>query len=456
MSSIIVDNGAATLELAIAGFLVALVVGVSIGLLAGRYRDTAVDLAGRLFGIIIYAFPVFFLGFIAQLVFGSVLGWLPTTGRASPVVEFELDQVTHFYLLDSLLTANWSAFWDVLQHLILPAVTLGLVVSGVLIRLIRVNLLQTMQGDYVEAARARGVSERRVVIHHAFRNALVPVVTVAGLQFAILLGGVVLTEQTFNWPGFGSELIRYLDERDYIAVQGIITIFAVFVVLILAADRPRQRLHRPEGEVLMAGLRRLLRPIGEARGTPRWILFSGLAIVGFFAILAVFAPLIAPYGFDQVSADGVRFPKQSEPSGTNLFGTTVQSTDVLSRVVWGSRTAIEVVVLALVFSLAIGVPLGLLSGYIGGRLDRGLVLVMDALFAFPYLLLAIVIAFLLSDSIGQGVFTAAIAITAVYIPQYFRVVRNHVISVREESYVEAARALGAPGERSSAATCSRT
>lgn len=232
VTSIIVDNGSATVELATAGFLVALVVGVSLGLLAGRFRDTPTDVAARLFGIVSYAFPVFFLGFLFQLLFGSVLGWLPTSGRASPIVEYELDQVTHFYLLDSLLTGNWSAFWDVLQHLILPTLTLGLTVSGVMIRLIRVNLLQTMRGDYVEAARARGISERRVVIHHAFRNALVPVVTVAGLQFAILLGGVVLTEETFNWPGFGSELIRYLDERDYIAVQGIITVFALAVVLI--------------------------------------------------------------------------------------------------------------------------------------------------------------------------------------------------------------------------------
>ena len=118
------------------------------------------------------------------------------------------------------------------RHLILPAVTLGLVVSGVMIRLVRVNLLQTMKGDYVEAARARGISERRVVFHHAFRNAMVPVITVAGLQFAILLGGAVVTEQTFNWPGLGAELIRYLDERDYIAVQGIITVFALAVVVI--------------------------------------------------------------------------------------------------------------------------------------------------------------------------------------------------------------------------------
>jgi peptide/nickel transport system permease protein len=122
----------------------------------------------------------------------------------------------------------------------------------------------------------------------------------------------------------------------------------------------------------------------------------------------------------------------------------VQSTDVLSRVIWGSRTAIEVVVLAVVFSIAIGVPLGLISGYVGGKLDRVLVLINDALFAFPYLLLAIVIAFLLSDKLGQGIVTAAVAITVVYVPQYFRVVRNHVISVREEPYVEAARALGAP------------
>ncbi len=206
------------------------------------------------------------------------------------------------------------------------------------------------------------------------------------------------------------------------------------------------------GQRQFAGLRRFGARVQEARGVPRWILYAGIAIVVFFVVLAIFAPLIAPYGFDQVSSGGVRFPKQAAPSGAHLFGTTVQSTDVLSRVIWGARTAIKVVVLAVIFSLAIGVPLGLISGYVGGKLDRGLVLIMDALFAFPYLLLAIVIAFLLSDKLGgfflsnllgQGIVTAAVAITVVYIPQYFRVVRNHVISVREEPYVEAARALGA-------------
>jgi peptide/nickel transport system permease protein len=228
--SIIAENGSATLELTLAAFTITLLVGIPLGLMAGRYRDGPWDVGGRMFGIVIYAFPVFFLGFLFQLG-ASQIGW-PTSGRASPIVEFNVSQVTNFFLIDTLISGDWSAFWDVLQHLMLPAFVLGITISGVLIRLIRVNLLQTMQGDYVEAARARGVSERRVVVNHAFRNALVPVVTVAGLQFAILLGGAVLTEETFNWPGIGSELVRYLNQRDYVAVQGIVTVFAIGVVIV--------------------------------------------------------------------------------------------------------------------------------------------------------------------------------------------------------------------------------
>jgi peptide/nickel transport system permease protein len=232
VTSIVVENGTATLELTIFAFAIAVGVGVSIGMLAGSYRDTWVDTGGRLFGIFVYAAPVFFTGYLMQLLFGSTLGWLPTSGRVGPITEFELDKTTHIYIVDSVISGNWNALEDTLRHLVLPAVTLGLLVSGVMIRLVRVNLLQTMRGDYVEAARARGVSERRIAVNHAFRNALVPVVTVAGLQFAILLGGAILTEQTFNWPGIGSELVRYLNNRDYIAVQGIITVFALAVVVV--------------------------------------------------------------------------------------------------------------------------------------------------------------------------------------------------------------------------------
>jgi peptide/nickel transport system permease protein len=197
------------------------------------------------------------------------------------------------------------------------------------------------------------------------------------------------------------------------------------------------------GDGRARGLRRALAPLMTVHGLPRWLFWTGATITLVFVVLAIFAPEIAPYGFNQYIVHGIRFPQQAPPSATHWLGTTVVSEDVYSRVIFGARTSIEVVVLALLFSVVIGVPLGLVSGYFGGWIDRVLVLINDSIFAFPYLLLAIVIAFLLSSSVGGGVLTAAIAITVVYIPQYFRVVRNTVLSVREEPYVEAGRALGA-------------
>jgi peptide/nickel transport system permease protein len=191
------------------------------------------------------------------------------------------------------------------------------------------------------------------------------------------------------------------------------------------------------------GLRRALAPIAQARGFARGMLWAGSGMTLLFVVLALFAPVLSPYAFDQYTANGHRFAQLAHPGHSHILGTTVQSTDVLSRIVWGAQTELEVVGLALAFGLIIGVPLGLVSGYFGGVLDRGAVLFMDAMFAFPPLLLAIIIAFLLGGSVSSGVLVAALAITIVYIPQYFRVVRNHVISVREEPYVEAARALGA-------------
>ena len=232
VTDIVKENGAATLELTIAAMFVAIIVGITVGLVAGRFRDTPIDVGGRMFGIVIYAMPVFYLGFLAQLVFGSWLGILPTSGRAGPLTEALLSTHTNLYLIDSLIDGNWAAFKDVLLHLILPATTLGLVIAGIFIRLVRVNVIRTLKDDHIEAARARGIPERSVVYNHAFRNALVPVITVVGLQMALLLSGAVLTENTFNWPGIGNKLLYYLENRDYAAVQGIIVIFALIVVVI--------------------------------------------------------------------------------------------------------------------------------------------------------------------------------------------------------------------------------
>ena len=186
--------------------------------------------------------------------------------------------------------------------------------------------------------------------------------------------------------------------------------------------------------------------VRQAHGLQKFMLLLGFGLVAFFVLVAVFAPLLAPYGFDQVrGSDGVAFGTQQAPSAAHWFGTTVAGTDVLSRVVFGARTAVAVIVLAVILSGLVGVPLGLLSGYLGGWVDRLLVFVMDALYAFPSLLLAIVVSIVLSGgssgAVG-GILAAAISITVVFVPQYFRVIRNATLAVKAEPYVDAARVVG--------------
>jgi peptide/nickel transport system permease protein len=194
----------------------------------------------------------------------------------------------------------------------------------------------------------------------------------------------------------------------------------------------------------MRGIRKMLaKPFTDTIGLARWMLVIGIVLTTIFVVCALFAPSLAPYGFAQSAADGARFPKVGAPSSDHLFGTDRLFFDVLSRVIWGARTAIEVVVLSIVLCVVLGVPLGLVSGYYGGWPDRVLVLVMDAIFAFPSFLLAIVFSFLLTGLFGGTVLAVALSLTAIYIPQYFRVVRNTTVSAKEGSYVEAARAIGA-------------
>jgi len=187
----------------------------------------------------------------------------------------------------------------------------------------------------------------------------------------------------------------------------------------------------------------LAKPFTETVGLARWMLVIGVLITAVFVICALFAPWLAPYSFDQTSVDGVRFPKAAAPNADHLFGTDRLLFDVLSRTIWGARTAIEVVVLSVLFCVVIGVPLGLVSGYYGGWGDRILLLVMDALFAFPSFLLAIVFSFLLTNIFGGSVLAVALSLTVVYVPQYYRVVRNTTVSAKEATYVEASKAIGA-------------
>ncbi|MEU4646404.1 ABC transporter permease [Nocardia fluminea] len=190
--------------------------------------------------------------------------------------------------------------------------------------------------------------------------------------------------------------------------------------------------------------------LSKTSGLQRVTLITGLVLVGVFVFVAAFAPLLAPYGLAQNSADGVAFVPQQGPSAEHWFGTSVRSEDVLSRVLFGARTALLVIAISVTLSLLIGVPLGLLSGFVGRWIDKTLVLIMDAIYAFPSLLLAIVVSIVVaggtSSSLG-GMLSAAIAITVVYVPQYFRVVRNATVAVKTEPYVDAARVTGASTAR---------
>ncbi|AMS06253.1 ABC transporter permease [Acidipropionibacterium acidipropionici] len=188
----------------------------------------------------------------------------------------------------------------------------------------------------------------------------------------------------------------------------------------------------------------------QSVGWQRGMLIAGLVITAVFVLVAILAPLLAPYGYADLRDDRGPFDSQAAPSAGHLLGTTVGGFDVLSRVIWGARTAVLVVILAVVMSLFIGVALGLLSGYFGGWFDRIVVVIADAIYAFPSLLLAIVMSIAISggqSSMMGGILAAAISITVVFVPQYLRVVRSETVRIKSEAYVESAKVVGASSMR---------
>jgi peptide/nickel transport system permease protein len=231
---VLLTYGAATLELAFYALIVAFIVGIPLGMVAAYFRDKGKDAVLRVFAILCYATPVFFAGILLKLVFSIWLDWLPVAGRASTSSELQMQLLpnkTGIYLIDAFQTGDPAIVGDVLTHAILPAIALGLLTAGVFLRLVRTNVIGTLSTDYVDAARSRGVSEYRLVRKHAYRPALIPIITVIGLQIALLLGGAVLTETTFEWKGLGFQLVHYLQARDFVAVQGLVALLAVVVAL---------------------------------------------------------------------------------------------------------------------------------------------------------------------------------------------------------------------------------
>jgi len=219
----------ATIELTIPAMVFTSLLGVFAGSYAAKNRKKPQDYVIRAASIAVYSIPVFFLGLVLQIIFSVRFPILPLSGRMDAMLLAGFEPATNFYVLDALLTRNWPALKSVLEHLVLPAVTLGLALTGVFVRLTRVNMIEMLQQDFVTAGRARGLPEQRLVYKHALRNSLIPIVTMIGMQFAILIAGAVLTETTFSWPGMGRYLVQRIELRDYTAVQATVAVFGMFV-----------------------------------------------------------------------------------------------------------------------------------------------------------------------------------------------------------------------------------
>lgn len=235
VSGLIAEALPATVELALAAILFALAVAVPIGIISAVKHNSIADRASMAGAFVGISMPAFWLGIVLILVFAVNLKWLPTSGRAP--YGFAPQHVTGLYVLDSILTGNGQALKASLRHLILPAVALGAAPAAIITRVVRSSMLEVLRKDYVTFARAKGVREFAVVIRHAFRNALIPTVTITGLEVGSLLGGNMIVETIFGWPGMGRLVVDGIFSRDYSLVQGSVMVYAfTFVLVNLVSD----------------------------------------------------------------------------------------------------------------------------------------------------------------------------------------------------------------------------
>ncbi len=225
----------ATFELALGGLIVSLLISFPVGIICAVKKNTWIDrlsMSGAFLGI---SMPGFWLGIVLLLLFSVKMQWLPVQGRIAHSIS--LQEITGMYVLDSLLTGNREAFLSSLRHLILPSITLGAPMAAVVARVLRSSMLETLQADYATLARAKGASENLVVLKHALRNALIPTITVVGLQIGVLLGGNMIIETVFGWPGLGRTVVSAIFDRDFPLVQGAVMIYAfIYVVTNLIVD----------------------------------------------------------------------------------------------------------------------------------------------------------------------------------------------------------------------------
>jgi len=220
----------ATLELALAATVVALLIGIPLGVLTAVRANSLLAHLVRVVSLAGVSMPAFLLAVLLQLAFGIWLGWLPVSGRTSPM--FYDDPVTGFAVLDQLLAGDAEAAWDAVLHLVLPTAVLAAFLAATLARFVRNAMLEVLAEDYIRTARSKGLPERSVIFVHGLRNALLPAVTILGIKFAELLGGAILTETVFAWPGIGRYMFDAIRNRDYPVIQGTTLVFALLFMLV--------------------------------------------------------------------------------------------------------------------------------------------------------------------------------------------------------------------------------
>ena len=226
---------AATFELAIFAMLVAVIIGMNAGIISAWFQNSWFDYIAMVIALIGVSMPIFWLGLMEQWIFSINLGWLPTSGREE--VRDPVSAITHLYLIDTLLQGRFDQFWVVVKHLLLPGLALATIPTAIIARMTRASMLEVMRSDYVRTARAKGQKMFVVIYKHALKNALIPVLTIIGLQTGLLLGGAILTETIFSWPGIGRYIYEAIGYRDYPVIQsGILIVAFLFVMINLIVD----------------------------------------------------------------------------------------------------------------------------------------------------------------------------------------------------------------------------
>ena len=444
--SLIAQRVPATLELVFVSVVLALVISIPLGVYAGAFpkrKSSTLVMGGSILGI---SLPSFFIGIMLIYIFSLKLHWFPSSGRGATA---------------PFLGMNFSLFAPGgLKYIILPAFTLSVTNIASLVRLTRAGVMENMRQDYIKFARAKGVSTRKVLFGHALKNALIPVITVFGMEIGSLIAFTTVTETIFSWPGLGKLLIDSINSVDrpvivaYLILTTVLFVFINFVVdLLYTVIDPRIQFRRcAMDEMKKRGAtpnKSLFRRIAESeffhnyKRSPSAIV--GTVIVVLVLFIALFGPLFAPqnpYDVASLSLTDSYKPPAWEAGGDArfIFGTDSQGRDIFSSLIYGSRISLFIGVVGTLLACAVGITLGLISGYFGGRVDAIIMRLADILLSFPDILVALFI----MTMFGRGVSKLLVVFTIIGCVTYVRTVRAEVLTVKQMEYVDAARVIGIP------------